>query len=130
MRFPPRGRAAGGTWAIAELAGPRLCDAVATVPGRGSLRSPRPWPLAFQTPRRALACPPVRRPTTRGSSQKEGGVGGACAAHSALGVCIADAGIGFGSGPHGTAASPRQIDTPGDVPLPDTCARAMSTATS
>ena len=48
---------------------------------------------------------------------------------TALRVCIADAGIGFGFGPHGIAALPPQIQIPGDVPLPDTCVGATSTAT-
>lgn len=129
MRFPTApGGAAGGHVTLTEISPVGVCEMrIETHAGETALQIAQAVAGAFQAPGvpQPATCPESQNP--RDIVQEGPSV--VAVLPTALRVCIEDAGIGFGFGPHGVSPEPPQIQIPGDVSLPGTCAGGASTAT-
>ncbi|HEX4963231.1 MAG TPA: hypothetical protein VF173_20540, partial [Thermoanaerobaculia bacterium] len=129
MHFPTApGGAAGGHVAVAEISPVGVCEMrIETHAGESSLQIAQAVAAAFQTP--GVPSPATCAESNNPRDIVQDGPSVVAVLPTALRVCIEDAGIGFGFGPHGVSAEPPQIQIPGDVSLPDACVGAASTAT-
>ena len=129
MRFPTGpGGAAGGHVTVTEISPVGTCEMrIETQAGQSALQIAQAVAGAFQTPGvpQPATCPESNNPR----DIVQDGPSVVAVLPTALRVCIEDAGIGFGFGPHGVSPEPPQIQIPGDVSLPGTCAGGTSTAT-
>ena len=129
MHFPTApGGAAGGHVRVAEISPVGVCEMrIETHAGESSLAIAQAVAGAFQAP--GVPSPATCAESNNPRDIVQDGPSVVAVLPTALRVCIEDAGIGFGFGPHGVTAEPPQIQIPGDVPLPDACVGAASTAT-
>jgi hypothetical protein len=129
MRFPTApGGAAGGHVSVAEISPVGFCEMrIETHAGESSLQIAQAVAAAFQAP--GVPSPATCAESNNPRDIVQEGASVVAVLPTALRVCIEDAGIGFGFGPHGVSPVPPQIQIPGDVHLPDACVGAASTGT-